>query len=238
MSVNCLVVLNLERNRLDQVREAAAECESRLFDAKVEAYRSSRVEKIFDYHRSLGKIYALTGNWGDERTVASAIFQLDHALETYDRLEVESPEKAAEKYRYTPELTDLLARGYAQTGRLEKSYLVRLEAAERYQARGDQVAAAEVIEPIREQPPPETVAARTRTRYGEVLAKTPATLQPLLFFRGSETPIHFDLPGVDGSDAVAVGNESYEANDAQKMQNLIDKLVGESTSKSARSRKT
>jgi tetratricopeptide (TPR) repeat protein len=61
----------------------------RLFEAKGEAYREKNYKAIYSYHRSLGLIFAnLEQRTGQRTGVASAEFQLGHAIETaemYDR---------------------------------------------------------------------------------------------------------------------------------------------------------
>lgn len=156
-AVSDLVALNLERDRLDMVQSLTREYEPRLFDDKEESFLSSRVEKIFDYHRTLGGVYTLIEKWGDENTVDSAIFQLDKALDFYDRLEAKAPEKAAAKYHYTPELSEQLARAYEATGRLEESYRVRLDAVDFHLER-DRQTGVEMFEPIQDREPPPTTS--------------------------------------------------------------------------------
>ena len=158
-------------NRLEQVSELAQAYEHRLFGGKVQAYRTSKTEKIFDYHRTLGGIYSLTETRGDEHTVTSAIFQLDRALEMHRRLEQESPATAEQKAQYTPELNSLLAKGYESTGRIEKGYDVRISAAEIYQRNGDQEAATMILRPILTKPPPPTAGTQLKTRYQGVVTQ-------------------------------------------------------------------
>ncbi len=177
-AISDLVTLYAGENRLEQVGEIAQEYEQRLFGGKVQAYRGSKTEKIFDYHRTLGGIYSITGDWGDENTVTSAIFQLDRALDMYRRLEDEAPATAQQKAQYTPELNSLLAKGYESTDRIEKSYEVRIAAAETYQRNGDTEAAKEILRPIATKPPPSTADDRIKTRYSEVLTQVePQDLQ-------------------------------------------------------------
>ncbi len=168
-AVKNLVALFLDENRFDRVNELVSHSEPRLLLAEAADYRSSRVEKIFDYRRTLGGVYALVGAWGDETQVTSAVSQLDHARGAYNRLSKSSPEAASEIYRYTPEVTDLLARGYAATRRDEENYVLRLEAAERFKQRGDSGAVMQVLGPILHQPPPPEVSKGTRKYYRRVV---------------------------------------------------------------------
>ena len=170
-AIGDLVTLYAGENRLHEVGEIAEEYEQRLFGGKVQAYRGSKTEKIFDYHRTLGGIYSMTGNWGDEHTVTSAIFQLDRALQMYERLEDEAPSTAEQKAQYTPELNSLLAKGYESTGRIEKSYDVRISAAETYQLKGNSEAAKEILRPIASKPPPSTAGEQIKSRYSKVLTQ-------------------------------------------------------------------
>lgn len=112
-------------------------------------YRDSRVKKTYEYHRTLGEIYAAIGQWGSSNRVDSAIFQLEQALRQSRTLENRAGEELPRRYQATPEMVDMLARAYVVTDRVVESDALRVEAAEIYRSRGEEAAAEQVLEPVR-----------------------------------------------------------------------------------------
>jgi tetratricopeptide (TPR) repeat protein len=168
-AIRDLTQLYIEENQLPKVNLLAEEYEDRLFRAKGAAYRSSRLRKIFEFHRTLGVLYATIGRWGDSYRVDSAIFQLEHAQEKSREVEERAEGVLPEKYRFSPDMVNMLATGYVATDQPSRSYELRVEEAERFQQQGDAEAVRKVLEPIKTQELP--VGLRSRI---DGLAVSPA----------------------------------------------------------------
>ena len=170
-AIRDLTQLYIEENQLPKVNRLAEEYEDRLFRAKGAAYRSSRLRKIFEFHRTLGVLYATIGRWGDSYRADSAIFQLEHAQEKSREVEASVEGALPERYRFSPDMVNMLATGYVATDQPSRSFELRVEEAERYQQQGDAEAVRKVLEPIKTQELP----AGLRSRIDR-LAVSPATM--------------------------------------------------------------
>jgi tetratricopeptide (TPR) repeat protein len=153
-AIRNLVNLYAEQGQGQKIDEIATRYEFNLFESKGRAYRDSDLEKIYQYHRTLGQIYGYlaekSGNWGDRRTPKSAIFQLEHAMRVgreLDQMLARDTEKHL--YHIDPGLVDLLATAYAATGSAVSSTSLRLDAARQYERAGDERARDYVLKPIR-----------------------------------------------------------------------------------------
>jgi len=169
-AIRDLTQLYIEENQLPKVNLLAEEYEDRLFRAKGGAYRNSRLRKIFEFHRTLGVLYATIGRWGDSYRVDSAIFQLEHAQEKSREVEERAEGVLPEKYRFSPDMVNMLATGYVATDQPSRSYELRVEEAERFQQQGDAEAVRKVLEPIKTQELPTGLRSRI-----DRLAVSPAT---------------------------------------------------------------
>ena len=169
VAIRDLTQLYIKENQLPKVNLLAEEYEDRLFHGKGDAYRNSRLRKIFEYHRTLGVLYATIGRWGDSSQVDSAIFQLEHAQEKSREVEERTEGALPEKYRFSPDMVNMLATGYVATEQPVRSYQLRVEEAERFQKQGDEEAVRKVLEPIKTQELP--VGLRSRI---DGLAVSPA----------------------------------------------------------------
>lgn len=140
----------VDQGDLSRVEDLARRYEDQLFAGKASAYRASRLDRIYDYHRTLGEIYTQIGEYGDRGTVTSAVFQLEHAREAAELIQERSGSAYDEQERllFGPDLADLLAKAYAASGDTAESQKTRLDAAERYKAAGDVEAAESVLRPI------------------------------------------------------------------------------------------
>lgn len=140
----------LEQGDLSRVQELTAEYEPRLYEGKAQAYRDTQLDRIYEYHRTLGEIYTELGQFGDEGTVNSAVFQLEHAREAADSLASQQNSAYDRRGRllFGPDLADMLARVYAAKGDTAESQNTRLDAAERYRKAGEPEAATRVLRPI------------------------------------------------------------------------------------------
>ncbi len=133
-----LVDLYIEQDQVGRIGELADRYQDDLVEGKLRAYRDSQLGQIFEYHRTLGELYAYLGRWGDRSTVTSALFQLDRARDIGSRLD-EEPDPADQIYQgamrpaphFTPEMAELLATGFEETDQPEAAIETRLEYAER-----------------------------------------------------------------------------------------------------------
>ncbi|MEN8180054.1 MAG: hypothetical protein ABFS39_15740, partial [Pseudomonadota bacterium] len=129
MAVRALVQMHAEANSFKKIDEALSQYQIRLFEGKGQAYRESQVGKIFQYHQTLGELYALIERWGDSGRVDSAIFQLEHAREKSMVLQNRSSKALPEKYQFTPPMVDILATGYKNTGKAVQATELRIQQA-------------------------------------------------------------------------------------------------------------
>ena len=169
VAIRDLTQLYIQENQLPKVNLLAEEYEDQLFHGKGDAYRKSKLRKIFEYHRTLGVLYATIGRWGDSSQVDSAIFQLEHAQEKSREVEERTEGALPEKYRFSPDMVNMLATGYVATEQPLRSYQLRVDEAERFKKQGDEEAVRKVLEPIKTQELP--VGLRSRI---DGLAVSPA----------------------------------------------------------------
>jgi len=153
-AIRDLVDLYARQKNTSKIKELADRYTFELFEGKGAAYRNSQLEKIYEYHRTLGQIYGNLATrdpqlWGDSSTVTSAIFQLEHALRAGESLEQASSRETGQVKTYVdPGLFDLLAQGYEQTNEAARGRELRLEAAERFESIGDTRARDLILEPV------------------------------------------------------------------------------------------
>ena len=160
VAVRALVQMYAEQNAYKRIDRLLSDYQVRLFKGKGAAYRESRVEKIFQYHLTLGELYALIERWGDSSKADSAIFQLEHARDKSMMLEDNSSKALPEKYQFTPQMVDILARGYDKTGQVTKGTELRIDQAERYQKAGDIKATRRVLAPVKAVEVPSALQSR------------------------------------------------------------------------------
>ncbi|MCA9130937.1 MAG: hypothetical protein KDB22_27825 [Planctomycetales bacterium] len=102
--------------------------ERRIFSGKAEAYRSSRVGRIYRYHRALGLVYSALRRWGTSSDMHSAIFQLEHAIKTVkDNNQVNDAKRQVE-----PQLVALLATAYENAERHSDAVKLKMDACSQY----------------------------------------------------------------------------------------------------------
>lgn len=152
-AIRDLVNLYAQLGEMDKIKEIADKYEFPLFQGKGQAYRNSELEKIYQYHRTLGQIYGYiaekSGDWGSSNKSNSAIFQLEHAVEVgtmLDRQKGDNPDQHTN--HIDPGLVDRLATAYAVTDSRQRSDDLRLEMARHYQSVGDERAKVYVLKPI------------------------------------------------------------------------------------------
>lgn len=152
-AIRDLVNFYAQQGEMDKIREIADTYEFPLFQGKGQAYRNSELEKIYQYHRTLGQIYGYlaekSGDWGSSDQSNSAIFQLEHAMRVgamLDRKQIDDPDKHA--YHVDPGLVDRLATAYTETGSRQKGDALRLEMARQFDSAGDERAKVYVLKPV------------------------------------------------------------------------------------------
>ena len=119
--------LYMANDREDEVERLLQGTSTDLFYGKGQAYKQSNFKKIYTFHRTLGIMYALTKNWGDEFTPASAIFQLEHALETRETFNQRiGRRQKADRIGIEARLVNLLATAYQETGKSKEAALLQL----------------------------------------------------------------------------------------------------------------
>ena len=123
----------------------------------------SHVEKIFQYHQTLGELYTLIERWGDSNKVDSAIFQLEHARSTSMMLADKPHGTSPQTYRFTPQMVDQLSKGYEKTGQVNKVFELRIDQAEIYKKAGDTKDATRVLSPIQKVEIPSTLPSQYRS---------------------------------------------------------------------------
>jgi tetratricopeptide (TPR) repeat protein len=177
-----LIRLEVSRDNLKAVSNLAKAYKKPFFIEKSEAYSRNETETIYQFHKSLGEMYAVLGIWGDSSKPASAIFQLEHAREVSDALTLKQSTKShgepavtsPKEYRFSPEMTDLLALSYEGAGQSAKVLPLRLEQAERYERAGDRTAARKVLAPVRAVTPPQEL----KPRFDKVLKAVDTAAEP------------------------------------------------------------
>lgn len=152
-----LVDLYVDQNRGEELEALARDYERQLFKEKNAVYRDvsdlararkSQLEKLFEYHQTLGELYSYLGKDESRRsTAASAIFQLQRAMSVDEILSEKDPTDKKE-VRFQPHLAELLAKAYEEDGQTRKSREVRVKAAQRYAAAEDHRAVYQVLRPI------------------------------------------------------------------------------------------
>jgi tetratricopeptide (TPR) repeat protein len=129
--------------RIDRLMNQYAEA---LFSGKATAYRKAQWAKAYDYHRTLGVMYAYLKRWGDASTPTSAIFQLEEARK--DAARYNEAAGSSQRIRVEPQMIDYLAEGYEATNKPRAAMVVRLEAAEVYERQGDRESRIQVLKPL------------------------------------------------------------------------------------------
>jgi tetratricopeptide (TPR) repeat protein len=172
-AVRGLVLMYAEENRYDKINEALEDYQLDLFTSKGAAIAGARDGKIFEYHQTLGELYALIGRWGSSSRPDSAIYQLEHARQKSQVLDNSSNKALQTKYQFTPQMVDMLATGYTQIGETEKNTKLRIEQAESYKRAGDIKATKRVLSPLQKSRVPSTL----ENRYKSLIA-TPAIKPP------------------------------------------------------------
>jgi Tfp pilus assembly protein PilF len=208
-SLVALADLYARTGQQHELRDLIRAKEDILFGAKARAYQEHKLNDIYALHRALGSIYSYLGQWGQSADPASAIFQLEHALNIAREAEREPTGKPIE---VEPDLVDRLATAYQKTDQPVKAFQVRLAAAEDFQKSNNNEAATAVFAPIQRSTPPKDLM----TRYE-------AIKQKLENDSGSATIAKPEVPKFH----VRVSVKSQSVEDQQQEQRLSEKEVGE-----------
>ncbi|HVS14349.1 MAG TPA: hypothetical protein VMV46_10510 [Thermoanaerobaculia bacterium] len=180
-ALRSLATVYVEKSDLRALHALAAryaDPAGRLFEAKNRAYQLGKLDEILDYHRALGQIYgalAVSGKtgWGSTGSPGSALFQLERAYQVARRLDAEPGSSAPESTHIDPGLTVLYAQGLRETGAVERSVEVLLEADRKYEQVGDADASRRVLQAIpQDRLPAEHV--RRLERYERIEREPPA----------------------------------------------------------------
>jgi len=162
VAIRDLVRMYAESDQFGKIDDVLKNYEVRLYADKARGYANSDVKKIFQYHQTLGELYALIERWGDSDKVDSAIFQLEHAQEASQILAEKPGVQLPEAYRFTPQMVDQLSMAYYKTGKIDKSLEVRIDQAEIYKKAGETRDAIRVLTPIEKLEVPSTLSGHYR----------------------------------------------------------------------------
>lgn len=169
-----LLDVYIHDDNIREVQSLATEYQRHLFERKSVAYRTSNFKKIFEFHRTLGELYSFLGQWGDDGNIRSAVFQLNNARTISQRIEAENNGQLDSRYQFTPAMTDALAKAYANSGNLRRSYETRVEQAEYYKDRDRLDDARLVLDPIKNTPLPPTLSPGMQINYENLLNELPS----------------------------------------------------------------
>lgn len=139
---------------------------NRMFEGKGEAYRRGQLDKIYQYHVTLGYIYGSLASrntipWGDSRTPTSAVFQLEHARTVGALIDDQQGNQRAPHIDVG--VVELLATYYGQDNPSRATEL-RIESARRLMNAGSEDAARQVLSPV----PQETLRRQDATLYRQM----------------------------------------------------------------------
>ena len=161
-----LVKLYSRRGQLDRLDKLVRDSETlnRLFEGKGEAYRRGHLEKIYQYHVTLGYLFGNLARrdprwWGDSSTPASAVFQLERAMEVGRQIDEGSSGRTppgtrgddVRSRRAGPHVdvgvVNLLSEYYDRNEE-GRSQALRVETAARLKAADKTAAARQVLKPV------------------------------------------------------------------------------------------
>lgn len=156
-----LANLYSERGETAKIQALLQRHQVDIFEGKGQAYSHSQTETIYRYHMALGVIYSQLEQWKTPGVIDSALFQLNRAVETADRLNRSSATGGGSGAGTTAapvvvptRLVDLLAAGYEKTGQRDAAVRTRFDQAERYLKIDQPEAAARVMAPLKSSVPP------------------------------------------------------------------------------------
>ena len=163
--IACLALADLyiSQDRVSDVDRLMNQLGPELFYGKAAAYRGSQWQKIYEFHRTLGLLYSYLKRWGDSGNPASAIFQLEHAMQAAARLNV----------RPEPRLVDNLATAYENSTQFERGSSLRLRYAEEFIQEKDYISARELLAPLAKQSATGQLGAVDVQRYKRDLQLIP-----------------------------------------------------------------
>jgi beta-lactam-binding protein with PASTA domain/tetratricopeptide (TPR) repeat protein len=163
-----LADLFYSQKRLDSLNALATQYREPMFNAKSGAIRSGNLSAEYRFHVALGTMYTYLGQYGDESTPTSAIFQLKHAKDVAEA----SLQQDGPKITVDPKVIDLLATGYTKVAAPDVAARVRLESAETFKKQGRTAAATRVFQPLASDP------SSLKDEYREQFARVQHELLP------------------------------------------------------------
>src|SRR5204863_3407234 len=152
------------QKRLDALNALATEYREPMFDAKMGTILRGDVTAEYRFHVALGTMYSYLGQYGDEQTPTSAIFQLSRAKQVAEAAD----RQGGKRITIDPKVIDLLATSYEKVSAPDAAVRVRLDSAEAFKKQGRVAAAQRVFKPLAVNP--SGVKTEDRTRY-EVLRR-------------------------------------------------------------------
>jgi len=133
-------------NRRDQLTAIEKRYEGELFSGKGDSISRGDLRKEYDFHLALGTMYSYLDKWSNPQWApASAVFQLEHAKSVAERYNRSNPTRP--QLDFPAESAGMLSTAYEKTGDYNRAARVRVEAAQKAAASGDQYGARELIDP-------------------------------------------------------------------------------------------
>ena len=125
----------------------------RLFSGKNIAYSRGHLDKIYQYHVTLGYIYGTLAKqdkkwWGDSRTPTTAVFQLEHAVKVGEAIDERDRHAPGRQQAHVDVgVVELLADYYDRSDPARAKEL-RVQSAERLKRAGDLTTARQILRPV------------------------------------------------------------------------------------------
>lgn len=151
-----------DADRLAKLADIMKQHEHDLFEVKGQAYANSDLMKVYQLHATLGTIYSALHVWGNSSDPRSAIFQLEHAATTVDRLRDEPPNPNRPRAEFTPRAVELLTNAYVQTGQNQKAFELCVSKIDAFRRLGDKASADAVLRGLERSTLPTTITPQQR----------------------------------------------------------------------------
>ncbi len=157
-----------KRGAFDKIGELLDLYSPDLFKGKGQAYRESKLRKIYAFHRTLGIMYGFTENWGNQDQVGSAFFQLEAAFRTRELINRSVQNQSLPEFiPVEPRLVNLLARGYMAEDNYKAAARLQIRYAGQLIQENDPVRAGEILEQVET----EKLSRQNQRRYRALTAR-------------------------------------------------------------------